>query len=348
MENTRNINLPSVVFGTSSLGNLYRAISPTLKKDIVNQCIINTPGNTVFDCAGKYGAGLALTSLANSLNELKIEPNRVLISNKLGWYQIPLKSPEPTFEPGVWVDLNHDAVQKISYHGILECYHQGNELLGNYHAGMVSVHDPDEYLAGAANGYDRKKRYKDILDAYRALIELKENGRVQSVGIGSKDWRIIAELGKDVRLDWVMIANSLTVHDHPSDLVKFVLELNKKGVVVINSAVFNGGFLTGGDFYNYKKVNKHTAKGDNLYLWRQKFYRCCEKYGIEPAQACIDFGFNIPGIKSIALNTTRPEKVKINIEMADQRVPVEFWKAMLENQLINLPYELFQYAKSDL
>ena len=43
------------------------------------------------------------------------------------------------------MDLKHDAVQDISYQGILDCYEQGNTLLGKYQARLVSVHDPDEY-----------------------------------------------------------------------------------------------------------------------------------------------------------------------------------------------------------
>jgi D-threo-aldose 1-dehydrogenase len=41
----------------------------------------------------------------------------------------------------VWKALRHDAVQKIGYDGIMECFEQGNELLGVYTPKMVSVHD---------------------------------------------------------------------------------------------------------------------------------------------------------------------------------------------------------------
>ena len=100
-----------------------------------------------FDTAGKYGVGLALESLGKCLQQLNVGKESVLNSNKLGWVRIPLTTPEPTFEPGVWQGLQHDAIQKISYDGILECYEQGNKLLGGYNVKYVSVHDPDECLA---------------------------------------------------------------------------------------------------------------------------------------------------------------------------------------------------------
>ena len=91
----------------------------------------------------------------------------------------------------MWKDLKHDAVQKISYDGIMECFRQGNELLNGYIPQMVSVHDPDEYIA-AAKGYPHsEKLYEDILDAYEALYDLKKQGKVQSIGVGAKDWKII-------------------------------------------------------------------------------------------------------------------------------------------------------------
>ena len=84
----------------------------------------------VFDSAGKYGAGLALQVMGQCLRELGIKPDEVIVSNKLAWLRAPLTTPEPIFEPGAWFGLEHDAVQDISYDGILKCFEQGLELLG--------------------------------------------------------------------------------------------------------------------------------------------------------------------------------------------------------------------------
>ena len=333
MENNK-IKLPPVIFGTSGLGNIYHDTPYETKLAIVRECVKNAKGLPMFDSAGKYGAGLALEMLGKCLKELNVKPNEVLISNKLAWYQVPLTTPEPTFEKGVWVNINHDAVQRISYQGILDCFEQGNELLGDYSSQMASVHDPDEYLATAKSKEEEDKLYNDILDAYLALAELKAQGKVNSIGVGSKQWRVIQRISKDVDLDWVMIANSLTLHSHPKELIDFIAELHKKNVSIINSAVFNGGFLIGGDHYNYKYVDKTSEKGEVLYGWRERFFALCESFNITPAEACFNFGFNIPGVTSVALSTTRPEKVKGNIEMATKEIPQAFWEAMEKEGLI--------------
>lgn len=332
--------LPPVIFGTSGLGNLYEAVPFETKLSIINECIINTPGITMFDTAGKYGAGLALEVLGKALKQLDAPHEKILISNKLGWYQTDLLTPEPTFEKGIWCGIKNDAVQKISYEGIIQCFEQGNRLLGDYPSQMASVHDPDEYLAAAVSESDEARRYDDILAAYEALKELKQQGKIISYGVGAKDWRAIKRISSDVRFDWVMIANSISVHSHPEELLAFVEDLHRQGTVVINSAVFNGGFLVGRDFYNYVPVDRATPEGKALYDWRDKFFAICRQFGVQPAEACFSFGFKIPGVSSVALSTTRPEKVKQNIDMATKEMPRGFWQAMIDAGLMESHYFL--------
>ncbi|MBG6234099.1 D-threo-aldose 1-dehydrogenase [Pedobacter sp. CAN_A7] len=325
---------PTVVFGTSSLGNLYIKLDDQVKQQIVSEAVSASSGLTMFDTAGKYGAGLALEALGKSLNNLCVHPSKILISNKLGWFRTKLETDEPTFEPGVWKRLTHDAVQRISYQGILDCFNQGNELLGEYNAQIVSVHDPDEYLSKVKSNEDYEIRYHQILDAYAALHELKKAGKVLSVGIGAKDWRVIKKISNDIELDWVMIANSLTIYSHPQELIDFVAQLSARGVHVINSAVFNGGFLTGGEFYNYAPVDPQSPEGSSLLDWRTTFFRICKDYNVSPAAVCTVFGLNYPGVGSIALSSSRPERVKSNITMIETKIPTVFWEAMQEEGLI--------------
>lgn len=329
-----SIKIPPVIFGTSGLGNLFVALDDKAKYDIVKECVSLSNRNVVFDSAGKYGAGLALESLGKSLKRLNVDASNVIISNKLGWLRTDLKTAEPTFEPGVWKDLKYDAVQKISYDGILECFEQGNELLNGYTPQMVSVHDPDEYLASAKDEQHAAQLYEDVLDAYEALYDLKQKGRVQSVGVGAKDWKVIQRIANDVELDWVMIANSMTIHKHPAELLEFMQELDKKGVFIINSAVFQSGFLVGSDYYDYKLVSRDNPEGRELFWWREAFFKLCRQYGIKPAEACVQFALRVPGVKSIALNTTSAKRVKENIEMVNLKIPNEFWEAMKAEGLI--------------
>lgn len=331
--------LPPVVFGTSALGNLYEALTDERKLAITRAWFEHGEQPVIVDSAGKYGAGLALESIGANLRCLEVPADDVILSNKLGWYRVPLKGSEPTFEPGAWVDLEYDAEQRISRQGILDCWQQGCELLGEpYKPQMVSVHDPDEFLAAADSPSDRQQRKQHVLDAYESLFELKSSGQVASVGVGSKDWRIAKEMIESVSLDWVMIANSLTVYTHPSELLNWIDELANRGVSVINSAVFNGGFLVGGDFYNYRAVDPKSPADQIMLGWREKFFALCQQHGVKPAAACVEFGLSPQAISSVALSSSDPKRVANCATLARTKAPPAFWEEAKEQELIATDY----------
>jgi D-threo-aldose 1-dehydrogenase len=338
-----DIQLPPVIFGTSGLGNLYEDLEEEVKIEIVEACIRLCGGRAVFDSAGKYGAGLALEVLGRALHRLNVDPKDVVISNKLGWMRCAMQGEEPTFEPGIWKNLRYDAVQKIGYAGIMECYEQGNELLGGYTPTMVSVHDPDEYMAGAGGRGDlERRRYRDILEAYEALFQLKREGRVSAVGVGAKDWRIIERIVGDVPLDWVMFANSMTVKKHPVELAGLIRKLADQGVSVINSAVFHSGFLVGSDYFDYRRMDRADPVSGPLFRWREDFFAVCDEFRVRPAAACVQFALKVPGIMSIALQTSDPRRVKENLELATQLLPGAFWRTLRERELIEADWPAFE------
>jgi len=328
--------LPKVLFGTASLGNLY-AEAPYEEKKAVVETVVKSAGDgiAVFDSAGKYGAGLALEVIGQCLEELKVPQEKVLISNKLAWKRIPLaEGAEPTFEPGAWVNLKNDAVQDISYQGIMDCFENGNVLLGKYDSGLGSVHDPDEYLGAATDEADLEKRKTNVLGAYQALSELRAAGKVASIGVGAKDTSAIDWISDHVQLDWAMFACSITPYSHSDGTKRLLKKLGAQGVDVINSAVFNGGFLTGGSFFDYREVKPETDP--DLFEWREKFNAICAEFDVKPAAVCVQFSFLFPEIKSIALATSKPSRVATNIELAEAVMPEGLWDKLQTAGLINL------------
>lgn len=330
------LTVPPIIYGTSFMGNLYHELPSETKLEIMEKWFDVSESVPMIDTAGKYGAGLALEVIGKGLKELGIDKDDILISNKLGWYRIPLTTDEPTFEPGVWVNLKYDAVQKISYSEILECWEQGCELLGGYYKPqVVSVHDPDEYLFASTDAIDRAKRLNDIVEAYKALFELKAKGEVKAVGIGAKDWLIIKELYEYVKFDWVMFANKLTIYHHPPEIVTFIEKIHNEGVGIINSAIFNGGFLTGGDFFDYRKIDPQLVEDQKLLAWREKFYSICKEFNILPGDACMKFAFAMPQISAIALNPSKPSRINRNVGLLNTELPVEFWIELKKQGVIH-------------
>lgn len=315
------VKLNPIIFGTSCLGNLYREVSMDVKVAIAAEWF-KAYSHPTIDSAGKYGAGLSLECIGKALKTLGKKSGEIDISVKLGWRRSRRLSSgeEPKFEPGAWKGLAWDAVQDISHDGILRCHDEAKELLGGYPVNLVSVHDPDEYLATCAS---RPAALKDIVGAYEALFALKSRGEVAAVGIGAKDWRVIKELWEyGVRFDWAMFACAPTLLVHPPELLAFVRTLRSAGVQLIDSAVFNGGFLMGSKMLDYREAD--PVRDAEAFAFRDRYMALCREWALDPAAVAVEYAFRI-GFDAVALNTSKPGRVAANAAYGSHRSPGEFW-----------------------
>ena len=318
---------------------MFVQMSDQEKRELVSEWFRLVDAPIAIDSAGKYGAGLALEVISRELSHLGIAPADVIISNKLAWRRKPLVTPEPTFEPGVWVGLRHDAVQDISYDGIKRCHEDGCRMLGDFPAQLLSVHDPDEYLDAAQDSSDRKRRIDDIVGAYRALSELKAAGEIMGVGIGAKNWQSIRELSEYCEFDWVMMANSFTVMNHPPELMDFIGDLGKNQIGLINSAVTHGGFLTGGGFLDYREINPEDPAHAKAIQFRSRLQEICKRHDVTTYDVCVAFGKSHPAITTLALSTTRIKRVQSMVEsVVAKTIPSAVWSDLRAENLISADY----------
>ena len=178
------------------------------------------------------------------------------------------------------------------------------------------------------------------MEAYKALFELKEKGEVKAVGIGAKDWLTIKELYSYVKFDWVMFANKLTIYHHPKEIIDFIESIHNDGVGIINSAIFNAGFLTGGEFFDYRKIDPDSADDQKLLVWRDAFFKICEKYAVLPGDACLKFAMAMPQVNAVALNPSKPSRIRRNVDVLAVDLPNGFWDALKAEKIIG---EHFKY-----
>ncbi|HAM10379.1 MAG: hypothetical protein A2X05_12055 [Bacteroidetes bacterium GWE2_41_25] len=122
------------------------------------------------------------------------------------------------------------------------------------------------------------------------------------------------------------------------DIVRFISDLRERGITIINSAVFNGGFLIGGDYFDYRLPDKRNPEDWKIFRWRESFFKICDQHHVSPSHACISFGMSHPAVSSIALNTSNPGHVKRNVGEVENVVSSGFFTAMKENGLIDNDY----------
>jgi len=57
-----------------------------------------------------------------------------------------------------------------------------------------------------------------------------------------------------------------------------------------------------------------------------------------PADACVQFALSAPGVVSVSLNTSKPERVGDNVAAVQAEIPREFWAEMKTEGLISPDY----------
>ena len=130
-----------------------------------------------------------------------------------------------------------------------------------------------------------------------------------------------------------MFACSITLYSHSAYARGLLSKLGAQGVQVINSAVFNAGFLVGGSHFDYVEITRETAP--EKFEWRDRLNAICAEFGVKPAAVCVQFSFLFPEIVSVALNTTRPARVQSNVEITETEIPAALWTRLQQEGLIS-------------
>ncbi|MDA8746183.1 hypothetical protein N9N28_16275 [Rubripirellula amarantea] len=61
---------------------------------------------------------------------------------------------------------------------------------------------------------------------------------------------------------------------YPPEVIEFLKQRGQANRVVINSAVFNAGFLVGGKYFDYQVVTPESHP--RLFEWRDRFMSFCK------------------------------------------------------------------------
>ena len=165
-------------------------------------------------------------------------------------------------------------------------------------------------------------------------MELRDAGKVESVGVGAKDVSVIDFISDHIQLDWAMFACSITPYTHRPSTLALLKKLGKQGVSVINSAVFNAGFLIGSNNFDYKTITRESHQAE--FNWRDQFNALCDDFNVKPAEVCVQFSFLFDEIVSVALNSSSPKRVRSNVSLVEAQIPNTFWQAMKDKGLISI------------
>jgi D-threo-aldose 1-dehydrogenase len=189
------LRLTELAFGAASLGNLYRATSDDEASGAVTrawEC-----GMRYFDTAPHYGLGLSERRLGQALSAYP--RSEYIVSTKVGRLLEPNPNPTPVDTDGFQVPGDLRRVWDFSRDGVRRSLDGSLQRLGTDHVDIVYAHDPDQFREGAAR------------EALGALAQLRSEGVVRAIGVGTNSVDELPELLRGGLIDVVMLASRYTL-----------------------------------------------------------------------------------------------------------------------------------------
>jgi D-threo-aldose 1-dehydrogenase len=190
-------------FGGANVGNLWSAMSDDEAWALLEAAWDG--GIRYFDTAPHYGLGLSERRLGAFLATKPRE--EFVLSTKVGRLLRPSPSTAHLLDDAnnfvVPADLRR--VWDFSRDGVRRSVEESLQRLGLDAVDVLYLHDPEEFGLDAA-----------LASGIPAAVELREEGAVTAVGVGSKSTAALAAAVRTGALDLLMVAGRLTLLEQPA------------------------------------------------------------------------------------------------------------------------------------
>ncbi len=310
------LRLSEIAFGAASIGNLYRAVSDEEAAGAVERAYER--GIRYFDTAPHYGLGLSERRLGQAL--ARYPRDEYVISTKVGRLLVPNPNPMPRDDDGFDVPGDVRRQWDFSRDGVRRSLDESLQRLGTDHVEILYAHDPDQFREGAAR------------EALEALAELRAQGVVGAIGVGTNVVDELAELFRDGLLDVAMLASRYTLLENGG--LRTVLEpaLAAGGGVVV-AGVYNTGLLSTSWPASDARYNYDQAPPELIERARQ-LAAVCDRHGTTLPAAAIAFALLHPATSSVAIGMRTADQVDSNVERYQEVVPKDLWADLVDAHLV--------------
>ncbi len=313
-------HLRGLGFGAASLGNLYRAIDDETAHATVNAAL--DAGITHFDTAPHYGQGLSERRLADAL---LASGKSFTLSTKVGRRLVPVTRPEPGTERHGFVDGDpFEPEFDYSYDGVMSAFEDSQKRLKGARVSVLLAHD----IGRVTHGDDHARHFRAFLDGgYRAMRALRDQGVIDTIGLGVNEWQICEEVLSHADLDLVLLAGRYTLLEQTA-LDSFLPLCVRRKVAVLAAGPFNSGILSGGDAYNYSPAPEAIRA-------RVKALKAvCESHAVPLPAAALQFPLAHPAVTHVVAGMASPAEVTANAALFAHPIPPELWRDLKSQGLL--------------
>ncbi|MGI5190398.1 aldo/keto reductase [Promicromonospora sp. CA-289599] len=309
--------LTELGFGAATLGNLGRAMTDEDATATVDRAWER--GIRYFDTAPHYGLGLSERRLGAALQG---RPRaEFVVSTKVGRRLEPNPSPTPLDDDGFLVPGDVHRVWDFSRDGVRRSIDASLERLGLDHVDIAYAHDPDQHSPESGR------------QALEALADLRAEGVVRAVGVGTNAPHKVPGLFTPGLADVVMVAGRYTLLEQ-SGLRSALEPARAGGVAVVVAAVFNSGLLSRPWPPDDARYEYGPAPADVLARAR-RLAEVCERHGTTLPAAAVELPLLHPAVAAVALGARDAAQIDANLDRHDEGVPAELWSELVESGLLD-------------
>lgn len=326
--------------GTNALGGMFEAVAEEEAVGTVNDAVAS--GLRLFDTAPVYGYGNAERAVGRAL--ASVPRDSVTVTTKVGRLLRPIGS---SGDRDTSVLFQGHALYRgtpdvepywdFSYDGTLRSLEDSMERLGLDRLDAVYIHDPDDHVNEAAEG------------AGRALVQLREQGVIGAVGVGSNSTQALLAMADRVQLDCVLVAGrySLLDQEASSELLPMC---SRDGVSVVVGGVYNSGILCHPE--PRQLIDKTDSAAEAIPTWRgsatfnytpasterieqaQRIADVCQTFGVPLMAAAIQFPLQHPSVACVLMGPRDRTEFHENLQMFDFDIPSELWGELRRQALL--------------
>ncbi|MGI8931262.1 MAG: aldo/keto reductase [Sphingomicrobium sp.] len=310
--------------GGAPLGNLFAAVSDDDARALVDAAWGS--GCRSFDTAPHYGHGLSERRLGDALRSHPRDG--FVLSSKVGRLLTP-DAGAPRDQHGYVDILPFRQAWDFSAGGTRRSVEDSLQRLSLSRLDVVYVHDPDVATRGA--------RAPEVLRAVLhetlpALQQLKKEGLVGAIGLGTNDVDVVLQVLRDADLDVLMLAGRYSLLDHRA-LPELLPQCVARGVRIALGGVFNSGILATGTRGGAATFNYAPAAREWVERTAQ-IESVCETHGVPLRATALQFPLAHPAVEIVMLGARNVAEWDDALAMLQHPIALEFWAALRAQGLL--------------
>jgi len=313
--------------GGAALGNLLRVVAEDEAIAVVRSA--RAAGIGYFDTAPYYGHGLSERRMGSVLRDLPRDS--YVLSTKVGRLLVPLGDrPLSTVAHTGYVDpLPFEPVFDYSYDGVMRSFESSLSRLGVGRIDLLLIHDIGRMTHGADHHAETFETA--MTGGYRALDELRRDGRIGAIGLGVNEIEVCIEAMDRGDFDCFLLAGRYTLLEQRA-LDQLLPRCDKRRISIILGGPYNSGLLTGRPSPN-STWNYAPAPRDILER-AERLYQVCRAHKVSLESAALQFPLFHPAVSTVIPGSRSVAELAANLEHMAVRIPSSLWRDLKTEGLV--------------